>query len=70
MCSCLPKQTVKQYFIIHAKFTEYASAKSFKLEFDDIKVMIPDTTGWIVEQHGEVSNLSHHADSIVIWLYR
>ena len=59
------KQAVKQFYK-DAKFTEYASANSFKLEFDDIKVMIPDTTGWIVEQHGEVSNLSHYADSIVI----
>ena len=54
------KQAVKQYFNI-AKYTEYGSANSFNLEFDDIKVMIPETnpdmTGWTVTQPVEVSNI-------------
>ena len=52
------KQAVKQYFI-YAKFTEYGSANSFNLEFDNIEVIIPesnpDITGWIVKQLDKVS---------------
>ena len=53
---------MKQHFIVHAKFTEHGSDNGFNLEFDDIKVMIPetnpDTTGWIVKQLDKVSNLN------------
>ena len=49
------KQAVKQYFNI----AKYGSDNSFNLEFDDIKVIIPetnpDTTGWIVKQPVKVS---------------
>ena len=65
------KQAVKEYFNI-AKYTEYGSANSFNLKFDDINVLIPetnpDTTGWIVKQLDKVSCLAIDGDHVLYTL--